>query len=80
MVSLAPSLKLSKANYRIWAMDMEIYLDSHDLWQAIVKENVPKKKDRLALLAIFSAILEEMMTMLDAKKKFFGREILAWTE
>ncbi|CAA6656116.1 unnamed protein product [Spirodela intermedia] len=66
LVSSTPSLKLSKMNYLVWAMNMKVYLDSHDLWQVIVGEN--QEEDRLALLAIFSAILKEMMTVLDAKK------------
>ena len=47
-----PSLKLSKTNYRVWSMTMEVYLDSHDLWQTIVGENPTKKKDRQALSKI----------------------------
>ncbi|CAA6657054.1 unnamed protein product [Spirodela intermedia] len=46
MVLSAPSFKLSKTNYYICVINMEIYLDSHDLWQAIVEENVSEKKDR----------------------------------
>ncbi|CAA6670165.1 unnamed protein product [Spirodela intermedia] len=61
MMTLAPSLKLLKINYYIWVMNMEVYLDSHDLWQVIVKENVLKKKDQLTLLTTFSAIHEEIM-------------------
>ena len=63
----APSLKLSKTNYRVWLMAMEVYLDSHDLWQAIVGENVAKKKDRLALSAIISVVPEDQLVILDAK-------------
>ncbi|CAA7403568.1 unnamed protein product [Spirodela intermedia] len=48
-VTPAPSLKLSKTNYRVWLMNMEVYLDSHDLWQAIVGKNVSKKKDQQSL-------------------------------
>ncbi|CAA6675543.1 unnamed protein product [Spirodela intermedia] len=68
MVSLAPSLMLSKTNYHVWAMWMEVFPDSHELWQTIVGENVPKKKDHLALSTIFGAVLEEMMSILDTKK------------
>ena len=64
----ALSLKLSKTNYHVWSMAMEVYLDSPDLWQAIVGENVAKKKDRLALSAIISAVPEEQLVILDAKK------------
>ena len=49
MGSLMPSLKLSKMNYGIWSMTMEVYLDSHDVWQMIVGENPTKKKDCQAL-------------------------------
>ena len=61
------SLKLSKTNYRVWSMAMEVYLDSHDLWQAIVVENVAKK-DCLALSAIISAVPKDQLVILDAKK------------
>lgn len=68
MAAPAPSLKLSRTNYRVWSMSMEVYLDSHDLWQAIVGDNVSNKKDRLALSTIISGIPEDMLTVLDAKK------------
>ena len=55
------SLKLSKTNYRVWSMTMEIYLDSHDLWQTIVGENPTKKKDRQALFAIMSGVPEDLL-------------------
>ena len=62
------SLKLSKTNYRVWSMAMEVYLDSHDLWQAIVGENVVTKKDRFVLSVIINAIPEDQLVILDAKK------------
>ncbi|CAA6667973.1 unnamed protein product [Spirodela intermedia] len=68
MVAPMPSLRLLRTNYCIWSMSMEVYLDSHDLWQAIVGENVSKKKDQLALSAILNVVPEDMMTVLDAKK------------
>ncbi|CAA6660891.1 unnamed protein product [Spirodela intermedia] len=68
MAVLEPSLKLSKTNYRVWSMSMEVYLDSHDLWQTIVRENVSKKKDRLVLLAIISVVPKDLLMVLDAKK------------
>ena len=49
-------------------MNMEVYLESHDLWLAITGENIPKKKDRLALSAIISAVPEDTLMILDAKK------------
>ena len=63
-----PTLKLSKTNYRVWSMTMEVYLDSHDSWQAIIGENIPKKKDRLALSAIINVVLEDIQMILDAKQ------------
>ena len=68
MGAATSSLKLSKMNYRVWSMTMEVYLDSHDLWQTIVAENPTKKKDRQALSAIMSGIPEELLGILDAKK------------
>ena len=49
-------------------MTMEVYLDSHDLWQTIVGQNPRKKKDRQALLAIMSDVPEDLLGILDAKK------------
>ena len=68
MTKPMPSLKHSKTNYRIWSMSMEVYLDSHDLWQTVINENITKKKDRMALSAIITGILEDMLGILDAKK------------
>ena len=63
-----PFLKLLKTNYRIWSMSMEVHLDSCDLWQTIIGENVTKKNDCMALSAIISGIPEDMLGILDAKK------------
>ena len=68
MGAATPSLKLSKTNYRVWSMTMEVYLDSHDLWQTILGENPTKKKDRQALSAIMSGVPEDLLGILDAKK------------
>ena len=65
MGASAPSLKLSNTNYRVWSITMEVYLDSHDLWQSIVGENASKKKDRQALSAIISDVLEDLLGILD---------------
>ena len=68
MGASTPSLKLLKTNYHVWSMTMEIYLDSHDLWQTIVGENPMKKEDRQALSAIISEVPEGLLGILDAKK------------
>ena len=54
------SLKLSKMNYHIWSMSMEVYLDSHDLWQAIIGDSVSKKKDGLAPLEIINSVPKDL--------------------
>ena len=54
-------------NYRVWSTTMEVYLDSHDLWQTIVGEN-PTKEERQALSAIISGVPEDLLGILDAKK------------
>ena len=66
--ALTPSLKLSKMNYRVWSMTVEVYLDSHDLWQMIVGENPSKKKDWQVLSAIISGVPEDLLGILDVKK------------
>ena len=49
-------------------MTMEVYFDSHDLWQTIVGENLTKRKDCQTLSAIISGVLEDLLGILDAKK------------
>ena len=68
MGASTPSPKLSKTNYHVWSMTMEVYLDSHDLWQTIVGENPTKKKDRQALSMIISGVPEDLLGILNAKK------------
>ena len=68
MGAATPSLKFSKTNCCVWSMTLEVYLDSHDLWQTIVGENPTKKKYRQALSAIMSGVSEELLGILDAKK------------
>ena len=68
MAAPALTFKLSKTNYRAWSMTMEVYLESHDLWLEITGENILKKKDRLALSAIISAVPKDILMILDAKK------------
>ncbi|XP_078445049.1 uncharacterized protein LOC144714229 [Wolffia australiana] len=66
-VSAATPLMLSKMNYRVWAMRMEVLVESDDLWSVMVDNDVPKK-DKMALSVILSAVPEDVMVMLDAKK------------
>ena len=62
------SLKLSKMNYRVGSMTMEVYLDSHNLSQVILDENTSKKKNRQVLAVIMSGVLEDLLGILDARK------------
>ena len=68
MGSSMPSLKMSNMNYHVWSMTMEVYLDSHDLWQTIIGENPTKKKDRQALSAIIGGVPKDLLGILDVKK------------
>ena len=68
MADPAPTLKLSKMNYRVRSVTMEVFLESHNQWLAITGENILKNKDRLALFAIISAVLEDILMILDTKK------------
>ena len=63
-----PSLKLTKTNYQVWSMTMEVYLDSHDLWHTIIGENATKKKDHQALSAIISGVPKDLLDIIDLKK------------
>ncbi|XP_078433682.1 uncharacterized protein LOC144704977 [Wolffia australiana] len=58
---------LSKTNYSLWAVRMEVLLEAHGLWEAIEEETVPRKKDRQAL-SILGAIPEEIQAQVDIKK------------
>ena len=64
MAAPVPSLKLSCMVHVHGGIP-----SSHDLWQAIICEKVSKKKDRLALSAIITAIPEDLLVILDAKKR-----------
>ena len=68
MASSVPSLKLSKTNYLVWSMTMEVYLDTHNFWQVIIGENASKKKDRQALSAIIIGVPEDLLGILNTKK------------
>ena len=58
---------LSDTNYRLWAMIMEFYLEAHGLWEVIGGDDENRTKDRLALSAILSSILESASFQMDIK-------------
>ena len=78
IVAPTVTLKLSKTNYRIWLMTMEVYRESHDQWMAITGENIPKKKDRLALSPIITVVSEDILMILDAKETAMENWEILW--
>ena len=59
---------LTSTNYRLWAMRMEVYLEAHGLWEAIIGTQTNRKKDRQALSAILNSVSESVSFQLDVKK------------
>ena len=67
-ISPSPLQVLSKTNYPVWAMRMQVYLDAYSLWEAIESDVVPRKKDRQAFSVILGALSEDIMAQLDISK------------
>ena len=44
---------------------LKVTLETYSLWDAIVKEDVPIKKDRQTLMVIYAALPEEILKQLD---------------
>ena len=47
---------------------MRLHVEGLELWDVIESENAPRKKDRQAMLIMFSTISEELTLELDADK------------
>ena len=58
---------LSKLNYPLWAMRMEVILEAYGLLGAIEDENVSRKLDRRAMAVIYNALPEDVLAQLDDK-------------
>ena len=58
---------LSKLNYPLWAMRMEVILEAYGLLGAIEDENVSRKLDRRAMVVIYSSVPEDVLAQLDNK-------------
>ena len=58
---------LSKLNYPLWAMRMEVILEAYSLLGVIEDENVSRKLDRRAMVVIYSAVPEDVRAQLDNK-------------
>ena len=67
-ISPSPLQVLSKTNYPIWAIRMQVHLEAYGLWEAIESDAVPRKKDRQALSVIFGALSEDIVAQLDISK------------
>ena len=58
-------LILSKTNYSIWTKKLKVTLEAYSVWNAIMKEDVPTKKDMQALMGIYAVLSEEILEQLD---------------
>jgi hypothetical protein len=61
-------LKLTKTNYREWALEMQVNLEDMELWDAVETGNVERGKDRRALAVILRGVPLEMKSGLAAKQ------------
>ena len=67
-ISPSPLQVLSKTNYPVWAIRMQVHLEAYGLWEAIESDAVPRKKDRQALSVIFGTLSEDIVSQLDISK------------
>ena len=44
-ISPSPLQVISKTNYPVWAMHMQVHLETYVLWETIESNIVPRKKD-----------------------------------
>ena len=68
LISPSPLQVLSKTNYPVWALRMQVHLGAYGLWEAIESDTVPRKKDHQALSVIFGALSEDIVAQLDISK------------
>ncbi|XP_010534020.1 PREDICTED: uncharacterized protein LOC104809675 [Tarenaya hassleriana] len=60
---------LTKTNYTVWAMKMEIYMQAQGVWDAIELEgSVDKSKDKMTRAAICQGISEETLLQIGVKR------------
>lgn len=63
---------LARSNYTVWAMKMKVFMQAHEVWEAIEpsdpKTPVVEKKDKIALAMIYQGVPEEMLLALAEKK------------
>ena len=56
---------LSKLNYPLWAMRMDVILEAYGFLGMIEDENVSRNLDRRAMAVIYSAVPEDVLSQLD---------------
>ncbi|XP_017239790.2 uncharacterized protein LOC108212576 [Daucus carota subsp. sativus] len=63
---------LSKSNYTVWSMKMQVFMEAQGVGEAVEPSdpevNVEKRMDKMALAAIYQGIPEEFMLTLVGKK------------
>ncbi|KAF2310093.1 hypothetical protein GH714_006509 [Hevea brasiliensis] len=60
---------LTKSNYAAWAIKMEVFMMAQGVWEPIESEGlVDKRRDKMALAAIYQGIGEDTLLQLGAKK------------
>ena len=60
--------KLTKTNYREWALEVQVNLEGMELWDAVEGGNAERGKDRRALAVILRGVPPEMKPGLVVKK------------
>jgi hypothetical protein len=60
--------KLTKTNYRKWALEMQVNLEGMELWDAVETGNAERGKDRRALAVILRGVPPEVKSGLAAKQ------------
>ena len=64
----ASIFSLTSTNYRRWVMRMEVYMESHGLWEEITGTETNRKKDQQALSTILNSVSKCVSFQLDVKK------------
>lgn len=56
---------LTKSNYTAWSVKMKVFMQAHGIWEAIAPKDpkavIEEKKDKLALVAIYQSIPDDML-------------------
>lgn len=63
---------LTRTNYVAWAIKMKVFLQAHEVWDAIEPKHpqnvVGVKKDKMAMAAIYQVIPEEILLSIAEKQ------------